>query len=36
VGKKSYRIYLAKHNPELSPEEKKEYIALERYSKRVI
>jgi hypothetical protein len=30
------RIYLAKHNPKLSSEERKEYDALARYKKRVI
>jgi hypothetical protein len=30
------RIYLAKHNPKLSPEERKEYEALARYKERVI
>jgi len=30
------RVYLAKHNPELSPEEMKEYEALARYKKRVM
>ena len=30
------RIYLAKHHPDLPPEEKKEYMTLERYKKRII
>ena len=30
------RVYLAKHNPDLPPEEKKEYLALERHQKRLI
>ena len=30
------RIYLAKHNPDLSPEERREYMALERHKKRLI
>ena len=30
------RTYLAKHNPDLSPEEKREYAALERMKTRVI
>jgi hypothetical protein len=30
------RVYLAKHNPYLSPEERKEYAALERLKKRII
>jgi len=30
------RVYLAKHNPDLSPEERKEYSALERLKTRVI
>ena len=30
------RTYLAKHHPELSPEEKREYAALERMKTRVI
>jgi len=28
--------YLAKHNPDLTPEEKREYAALERLKKRII
>jgi hypothetical protein len=28
--------YLAKHNPDLTPEERKEYAALERLKKRII
>ena len=30
------RIYLAKHHPNLPPEEKREYAALERHNKRLI
>jgi hypothetical protein len=30
------KIYLAKHHPELTPEEKREYMALERHKKRLI
>ena len=30
------KIYLAKHNPDLPPEERKEYAALERLKKRII
>ena len=30
------KIYLAKHNPDLSPEEKREYQALERLKTRII
>jgi hypothetical protein len=30
------KLYLAKHNPDLTPEERKEYAALERLKKRII
>ena len=30
------RVYLAKHHPDLPPEEKREYEALERHKKRLI
>jgi hypothetical protein len=30
------RVYLAKHNPDLSPEERKGYSALERHKRRII
>jgi hypothetical protein len=30
------KLYLAKHNPDLTPEERKEYAALERHKRRII
>ena len=36
ISKEGDKVYLAKHNPDLSPEEKKGYEALERHKRRII
>jgi hypothetical protein len=36
ISKEGDKVYLAKHNLNLSPEEKREYAALERHKRRII
>ena len=36
ISKEGDKVYLAKHNPDLSPQEKREYEALERHKRRII
>ena len=36
ISKEGDKVYLAKHNPDLPPQEKREYEALERHKRRII